>query len=110
MNSIKKLNERIRDELHLKEEDYMDDEVMPEDDFEAESDEAADDEATSSKDSRSRIRIESETKIRGLIRSLEFDVDFRDLADRVNEQIDGIVLTREKAHQLFNIFRDLMGF
>jgi hypothetical protein len=46
----------------------------------------------------------------GQIKNLEFDINFRDLADRANDEIDGIVLTREKAHQVFNLVRDMLGF
>ena len=111
MNSIKKLNEKIRGELHLKE---YDETGLPDDELELDGSEYSDAEEDGDKaekqNSKARIRIETETRIRGLIKNVEFDVEFRDLADRVNDQIDGVVLTREKAHQLFNIFRDLMGF
>jgi hypothetical protein len=114
MKSIKHLNEKIREELHLREEDYeetgLEDDAFSdmEDDFDEEGDELE-------QDSKARIRLETESKIKGIIKNLDFEVDFRDLADRVNgtgdgEGIDGVVLTREKAHQLFNIFRDVMGF
>ena len=111
MNSLKKLNDRIRQELHLTEEEYIEDEVMDDEDEFEDFDEIADEEEEQSrKDSRARIRVETESKIRGLIKNLEFEVNFRDLADRINDVIDGVVLTREKAHQLFNIIREFLDF
>jgi hypothetical protein len=110
MDSIKKLNQRIRGELHLKEFNEFEDE-LPEDEVELTDDELQDQEEEATvRDSKARIRLETETRIRGLIRNVEFDIQFRDLADRINDQIDGVVLTRDKAHQLFNIVRELMGF
>jgi len=110
MDSIKKLNQRIKGELHLKEFNEFEDD-LPEDKLELTDDELEDQEdEAEAKESKARIRLETETRIRGLIRNVEFDVQFRDLADRINDQIDGIVLTRDKAHQLFNIVRELMGF
>lgn len=107
MNSLKKLNEKIKSELRLREYDDDDDDDISIEDEEFENNELEDGEVTSS---ASRIRIETESRIKGLIKNLEFDVEFRDLADRVNDEIDGVVLTRDKAHQLFNLFRDIMGF
>lgn len=114
MNSLKKLNEKIRNELHLKEEEEDDDygeEFL--DDEEEEEEDSLDDETEDDKlkkDSRARIRVETESKIRGIIKNLDFEIKFRDLADKINDEIDGVVFTREKAHQLFNILRDLLEF
>jgi len=105
MNSLKILNEKIKNELHFKEEfeePVLDDEFVDIDELEKEEEEE--------KDSKVRIRLETETKIRGIIKNLDFDINFRDLADRVNDEIDGVVLTREKAHQMFTLIRDMMGF
>lgn len=111
MDSLKKLNEKIRHELHLREEDYVSDDEEMEIDPELQADledEAEEDEDR--RDSRARIRVETESKIRGIIKNLDFEVNFRDLADRINDEIDGVVLTREKAHQLFNVVRNMLGF
>lgn len=116
MDSLKNLNDKIREELHLKEEDYsndmMDDEIMDgemsDEELEMEAEAEADEQ--SSRESKARIRVETESKIRGIIKNLDFEVNFRDLADRINDEIDGVVLTREKSHQLFNIVRDFLGF
>jgi hypothetical protein len=113
MDSLKDLNDKIKNELHLNEEDkeygeeFMDDIDSEELDAEMEAD-AEEEEVR--KDSRARIRVETESKIRGIIKNLDFEVNFRDLADRINDEIDGVVLTREKSHQLFNIIRDFLGF
>ncbi len=103
MNSIKELNEKIKEELHLKE--YDEEMVMSDEERE---DELEDEEQE--KSSKARIRVETESKIRGIIKNLDFEVNFRDLADRINDEIDGVVLTREKSHQLFTIIRDFLGF
>lgn len=112
MDSLKDLNEKIKEELHLRENDeVVSDEEMTDD---AEWDQIDDDleaeEEEDRKDSRARIRVETESKIRGIIKNLDFEVNFRDLADRINDEIDGVVLTREKSHQLFSIVRDFLGF
>lgn len=108
MNSIKKLNEKFKRELHLKEEYDEDDEVLSDeelDDLEDEQEEEED-----KKQSKARIRLETESKIKGIIKNLDFEMNYRDFADRVNDEVDGVVLTREKAHQVFNIVRDFLGF
>jgi len=109
MDSLKKLNEKIKSELHLKEE--FDETLPTEDSTDNFSEpEEIEDEEEYKKESKARIRLETEAKIKGIIKNLEFDINFRDLADRVNDEIDGIVLTREKAHQLFNLIRSMLGF
>lgn len=109
MDSLKKLNEKIKGELRLKEE--FEDETLPtEDSIDFSEPEEIESEEEFKKESKARIRLETETRIKGIIKNLEFDVNFRDLADRANDEIDGIVLTREKAHQIFNLVRDMLGF
>ena len=109
MDSLKKLNEKIKGELRLKEE--FEDETLPtEDSIDFSELEEIESEEEFKKESKARIRLETETRIKGIIKNLEFDINFRDLADRANDEIDGIVLTREKAHQLFNLVRDMLGF
>lgn len=109
MDSLKKLNEKIREELHLKEYDESEYEPMDNEEISWEEKNDAEEEGEK-KESRARIRVETESKIRGIIKNLDFEVNFRDMADRINDEIDGVVLTREKAHQLFNIVRDFLGF
>lgn len=112
MDSLRSLNEKIKNELHLKEEeDFTNNKEMTDDDaFDDIDTEMEEDEEKAKKDSKARIRVETESKIRGIIKNLDFEVNFRDLADRINDEIDGVVLTREKSHQLFNIIRDFLGF
>ena len=108
MDSLKKLNEKIKSELHLKEE--FDETLPTEDSVDFSEPEEIENEEEFKKESKARIRLETETRIKGIIKNLEFDINFRDLADRANDEIDGIVLTREKAHQIFNLVRDMLGF
>ncbi len=110
MGSIKDLKRKLADELIiLKEEDEknVDDNWTEVDEFD---DEQEEEQEEASKESKARIRLETESKIRGIIKNLDFEVNFRDMADRINDEIDGVVLTREKSHQLFSIVRDLMGY
>jgi len=108
MDSLKKLNEKIKGELRLKEE--FDETLPTEDSVDFSEPEEIKSEEEFKKESKARIRLETETRIKGIIKNLEFDINFRDLADRANDEIDGIVLTREKAHQIFNLVRDMLGF
>jgi len=110
MDSLKKLNQKIKNELHLKEE--FDETLPTEDAVDAFSDdmEEIENEEDLKKESKVRIRLETESRIKGIIKNLDFDINFRDLADRANDEVDGIVLTREKAHQLFNLIRSMLGF
>jgi len=111
MGSIIDLRKKLDDELFiLKEEEKdidTDDEWAEIDEFDNEQEEEQEE---ASKENKARIRLETESKITGIIKNLDFEVNFRDMADRINDEIDGVVLTREKAHQLFSIVRDLMGY
>lgn len=95
------LNKKVVNELHLYEKKDKDEDEKDEDEefIEKEKEE----------NNNVRIRVENETKIRGLIKSVDFEFVYRDFADRVNEEVDGVVLTREKAHQVFDIVREMLG-
>lgn len=114
MDMLKKLKNKMSDELELiKEEENENDNGEMEDDWAEQEEfdtEYEEEQEEADKSSKARIRLETESKIRGIIKNLTFDVNFRDMADRINDEIDGVVLTREKAHQLFSIVRDLMGY
>lgn len=58
----------------------------------------------------SKVRIETSTKIIGIIRKLDYEVDFKELADKVTDEVSGIVLTRAKAKQIFKIVKEMVGF
>jgi hypothetical protein len=55
-----------------------------------------------------KIRIENDISIRGYIKNLSFDIKFRELADKINEDIPNITITREKAHQIFTIIQSML--
>ena len=101
MDILKFLNEKMETELDIKpetENDMMDTEA------------SAEDEKSSEDASKSRIRIETDSKIVGIIRNLTYDVKFKDLADRLKEEVPGVTVTRDKAKKIFNVMKDMMGF
>jgi hypothetical protein len=113
MDSIKKLQKKIRNELRVYE-DTEDDEFSLDplnsvDTTEEEFPEEEEDEEEFNK-SKARIKIENETLIKGFIKNLEFEVVFRDLADKINEEVDGVIITKIKARQIFDIIRSSLGF
>jgi hypothetical protein len=55
-----------------------------------------------------KIRIENDISIRGYIKNLSFDVKFRELADKINEEVPNVTITREKAHQIFTIIQGML--
>lgn len=115
MSLLEELNDKIKTELHLNESDseYSEDEILDDEELEDDDDDSEDYDAEQDerkKSSRARIRVETESKIKGIIKNLDFEIDFRDLADAVNDKIDGVVLTREKSHELFNIVREFLNF
>ena len=103
MRSLQELNKKIKAELYENDEEVMDD-----NEEEMMDDEVMDDDVDENRNSK--IRLETESKIRGVIRNLNFEVNFRDLADKINDEIDGVVLTRDKSHQIFNIIQEFVGF
>lgn len=58
---------------------------------------------------KSRVRLENENKIAGMIEKLDYRLDFSDLAEKLN-QIEGMNVTRAKAKRVFNAIRGMMGF
>ena len=111
-NKLKSLSEDLLFELQ-DEEIVVQGEDMDDDFIDTESDiddiENIDDETEENK-SDSFVRMETTTKIRGVIRRVNYEVVFQDLADEINDEINGVTLTRTKARQLFHIFKNSMGF
>jgi len=58
---------------------------------------------------KSRVRIDNQDKIAGMIDSLNYRISFTELSDKLNE-IEGMSTTRSKAKRIFNIVRAAMGF
>lgn len=99
--NLLELNEKMKDELDIKPEEEMDVETPEEDDQEA----------SSTKDtSKSRVRIETDSKIVGIIRNVNYDVKFKDLADRLKDEVPGVTITRDKAKKIFTVVKDMVGF
>lgn len=106
MTNLRKLNEKIRTELHLEAEE----EFIP-DDFE---DEEMDDEPDITDNEPASgviLRINNDTKISANIKNLEFEIYYSDLAavltkdDRLN-----YTFTKEKAKNVLEIILEQIGF
>jgi hypothetical protein len=96
--NLLELNEKIKDELDIKSSENGE-ETPEEDDLDSKKD-----------TSKSRIRIENDSKITGIIRNLDYDIRFTDLADRLKEEVPGVTITRDKAKKIFNVVKDMIGF
>ena len=60
--------------------------------------------------SNTRIFVDNEVKIRGIIQNMDFEFKYSDFVKQVHEKIPGVILTREKAHKMIDVFREMMGF
>lgn len=101
MKFLKKINERMRDELDIRQDSE-------------ENEESAETEAEEEKEekvkTRSRVRIETASKIVGIIRNVEYSVKYKELSERIRDEISGISVSRDKARQIFQIVKDMVGF
>ena len=104
MNLLDSLNEKMRDELEIKK--------SADDKKKADGTESEEDDEFESDDdnSRSRVRVETESKIIGIIRNLNYDIKFKDLADRLRDEVPGVSITRDKAKKIFNVVKEMVGF
>lgn len=62
------------------------------------------------KKGNSKVRIETTTKITGIVRNLYYDVNFDNLKSEINDNVKGIVVNKAKAKQIFKIVKKIMGF
>lgn len=96
---LREINEKIKEELGTEKEvegaDY-------ENDMEQEEEEKT--------KGNSKVRVETTQKIKGIIRTLNYEVKYKELAERIKDEVKGVVVTREKAKQIFSVVRDMMGF
>lgn len=103
--NLLELNEKMKDELDIKSNGETVDngegaEDTPEEEISG----------STSDSSKSRIRVETESKIVGIIRNLNYNVKFKDLADRLKEEVPGVTITRDKAKKIFNVVKEMIGF
>ncbi len=96
---LREINEKIKEELGTDKEvegaDY-------EEEIEQEEEEKV--------KGNSKVRVETTQKIKGIIRTLNYEVKYKELAERIKDEVKGVVATREKAKQIFAIVRNMMGF
>ena len=99
---LREINEKIKEELGTEKEvegaDY-------ENDMGEESEEEKEKRAGNSK-----VRVETTQKIKGIIRTLNYEIKYKELAERIKDEVKGVIVTREKAKQIFAVVRDMMGF
>jgi hypothetical protein len=113
-----KLNEKIKSELGDLSDPDFDKDFAPDEDFAAELDDDSDidpseeEEGEESGKSNTKVRIyaDSELKVRGYIQNMDFEIVYDDFKNAVHEKMSGIVLSREKTHQMVDIFREMLGF
>lgn len=95
---LREINEKIKEELGTDKEvegaDY-------EDDMEEEEEKIK---------GNSKVRVETTQKIKGIIRTLNYEIKYKEFAERIKNEVKGVIATREKAKQIFAIVRDMMGF
>lgn len=97
---LKFLNEKMKDELDIKDAPEVDDVDHEEED----------DDDVVDNTSKSRVRIETDSKIVGIIKNVSYDLKYKDLADRLTDEIPGVSITRDKAKKIFKVVKDMVGF
>lgn len=117
MKNILELKERLRgelddeyfDESEIDDEidDEMDDEIEDDDDIDVDNEE---DVSHPDKSPMSFVRIDNQDKIKGRLNKLDFEINYKELSDKINEEVPGVIVSKIKARQIMDIIRKEMGF
>ena len=109
MRNILELKDRLKGEL---DDEYLDDELDDEDDIDVDNEDDDDEEEVSHPDKTpmSFIRVDNQDRIKGRLNKLDFEINYKELSDKINDEVPGVIISKIKARQIMDIIRKEMGF
>ena len=116
MRNILELKEKLRGELDDEyfDESEIDDEMDDEMDDEIEDDDIdvdnEEDISHPDKSPMSFVRVDNQDKIKGRLNKLDFEINYKELSDKINEEVPGVIVSKIKVRQIMDIIRKEMGF
>jgi hypothetical protein len=113
MKNLSELRDRLEDELGDEDLFNREDEINDEDEEDGSDtifdDDDAEKEVKPDRNSMVIIRLDNQDRIKGRINKLEFEINYKELSDKINEHVPGVIITKIKARQMMDIVREMMG-